>query len=281
MNALVKLRGDPRPLSREVDPIAGLVRVGESLVALDHLELDAPVDGAIYGVALNFKGTLAALSAALYRDPYKLPPKAPVLYLKPPNTWIGYGKPIPCPGGIDQLRMGGTLGAVIGRTACRVAEEEALDYIGGYVIVNDVSIPHESYYRPAIRQQCRDGFCPMGPWVVDRQAISDPAAIEIRISVNGQLRCVSPAANVVRPLPRLIADITEFMTLRAGDVLLIGEPDKAPLAGPGDRVRVEIDGAGWLENPIARAPNDLSPQQRRPSKPERSGCEDELAEPLA
>jgi 5-oxopent-3-ene-1,2,5-tricarboxylate decarboxylase / 2-hydroxyhepta-2,4-diene-1,7-dioate isomerase len=276
MNALVKLRGDPRPLRREVDLIAGLVRVGESLVDLNHLELDAPVDGAVYGVALNSRATLAALGAALYRDPYKQPPEAPVLYLKPPNTWIGYGGPIPCPPGIDRLRMSGTLGAVMGRTAYRVAEEEALDYVGLYVIVNDVSIPHESYYRPAIRQQCCDGFCPMGPWVVDRQAIADPAVIEIRIKVNGELRSVSRAANLVRPLPRLIADITEFMTLRTGDVLLIGAPDNAPLAGPGDRVRVEIDGAGWLENPIARE-DELA--ARRPSKPERSGREDELAEP--
>jgi 5-oxopent-3-ene-1,2,5-tricarboxylate decarboxylase / 2-hydroxyhepta-2,4-diene-1,7-dioate isomerase len=117
--------------------------------------------------------------------------------------------------------------------------------------VNDVSIPHESYYRPAIRQQCRDGFCPMGPWVIDRHAVADPAAVEIRISVNRELRCVSHAANLVRPLPRLLADISEFMTLRAGDVVLVGEPDKAPLAAPGDRVRVEIDSVGWLENPIA------------------------------
>ena len=261
MNALVKMRGEPRAMAREVDPIAGLVRAGEDLVALDRLELDAPVDenAAVCGVALNFRGALAALGAALYRDPYKQPPQAPVLYLKTPNTWVGYGEPIPCPPGVERLRMGGTLGAMMGRTACRVAESDALDYVGGYLILNEVSIPHESYYRPAVRQQCRDGFCPMGPWVVDRYAIPYPAAIEIRIKVNGELRCVSRAADLVRPLPRLIADISEFMTLRAGDVLLIGEPDNAPLAGPGDRVRVEIDGAGWLENPIVRAPNVLSP----------------------
>ena len=117
----------------------------------------------------------------------------------------------------------------------------------------------------------------MGPWVIDRHAIGDPAAVEIRIAVNRELRCVSRAANLVRPLPRLIADISEFMTLRAGDVLLIGEPDNAPLAAPGDQVRVEINGVGWLENPIARALNVLSPQQG-PSEPERSGREDELQE---
>ena len=261
MNAWVKMRGERRPVTREVDPIGGAVRLEAGWIALDRIEPDAPVDGAAYGVALNSKATLAALGEALYRDPYKQPPNAPVLYLKPPNTWIGYGEPIPCPPGVDRLHMGGSLGAVIGRTACRVAEHDALDCVGGYVIVIDVSIPHESYYRPAVRQQCRDGFCPMGPWVMGRDAIADPAAIEIRIKVNRELRCVSHATDLVRPLPRLIADISEFMTLRAGDVLLIGEPDNAPLAGPGDRVRVEIDGAGWLENPIV-SENELAERRR-------------------
>src|SRR5258707_4760170 len=102
----------------------------------------------VYGVALNFKGTLASLGDALHREPYQKPPVAPVLYMKPANTLIGNGAPIPCPRGVPRLRMGGTLGVVIGH---------------GYAIVNDVSIPHKSYFRPAIREQCRDGFCSIGP----------------------------------------------------------------------------------------------------------------------
>ena len=64
----------------------------------------------VYGVALNFKGALAALGDAVHRDPYKKPPEAPVLYTKPANTWISGGAAIPCPGGVPQLRLGGTLG---------------------------------------------------------------------------------------------------------------------------------------------------------------------------
>ena len=188
----------------------------------------------IYGVALNFKAALAALGDAVHRDPYKKPPRAPILYMKPANTWIPGGAPIPCPRGVPQLRMAGTLGLVIG---------------GGYRIVNDVSIPHASYYRPAIREQCRDGFCPLGP-LVDAAALANPYAAEIRIFVNRELRAVNTTANLVRNVPQLIADISEFMTLHPGDVLLVGEPDNAPLAGPGDRVRVEIEGLGALENPI-------------------------------
>ena len=200
----------------------------------------ALVEGSVYGVALNFKAAFAALGDAVNRDPYKKPPVAPVLYLKPANTWIPNGAPIPCPPGV-QLSMGGTLGVVIDRAQPGL--------IGGYRIVNSVSIPHASYYRPAIREQCRDGFCPIGE-EVKKSALADADAAVIRIFVNGELRAANSTANLVRGVARLIADISEFMTLQTGDLLLPGEPDNAPLAGAGDHVRVEIDGLGSLENPV-------------------------------
>jgi 5-oxopent-3-ene-1,2,5-tricarboxylate decarboxylase/2-hydroxyhepta-2,4-diene-1,7-dioate isomerase len=201
--------------------------------------------------ALNFRGTLYALGDSVTRDPYKKAPSAPVLYFKPSNTWIDDGAPIVCPAGIVELRMGGTLGVVIGSKACRVAEGDALSHVAGYVVVNDVSIPHESYYRPAIKERCRDTFHPSGS-VVAAQGI-DPNRLGIRILINGQLRAENSTANLVRSVERLIADITEFMTLEGGDVLVVGEPDNAPLAKIGDRVRVEMDGIGSIENDIAGA----------------------------
>jgi 5-oxopent-3-ene-1,2,5-tricarboxylate decarboxylase/2-hydroxyhepta-2,4-diene-1,7-dioate isomerase len=201
--------------------------------------------GSVYGVALNFKGALAALGDAVHRDPYKKPPEAPVLYLKPRNTWILSGAPIPCPAGVPQLRMGGTLGVCIDRGAPGL--------IGGYAVVNDVSIPHASYYRPAIREQCRDGFCPIGPQLKP-DALSDLASVDIRIYINGELRAENTTANLVRGVPDLIRDISEFMTLHTGDLLLAGQPDNAPLAAVGDRVRVEIAGLGSIENPVEAEP---------------------------
>jgi 5-oxopent-3-ene-1,2,5-tricarboxylate decarboxylase / 2-hydroxyhepta-2,4-diene-1,7-dioate isomerase len=115
---------------------------------------------------------------------------------------------------------------------------------GGYIAVNDVSIPHESYFRPAIRQRCRDGFCVIGSKSIDRQPE------EIRIWINGELRCRASTADLVRSTDRLIADISEFLTLQPGDILLIGEPHDAPLARAGDRVRVEIDGLAPIENEV-------------------------------
>lgn len=157
-----------------------------------------------------------------------------MLYLRPRNTWSASGAAIHLPADTRRLKMAGTVGIVIGR----------LNQIAGYIAVNDVSIPHESYYRPAIRQRCRDGFCVIGAEVTDRQPR------EIRISINGELRCRAGLADLVRPMDRLIADITEFLTLQPGDIVLTGEPHDAPLAHAGDRVRVEIDGLAAIENEV-------------------------------
>jgi 5-oxopent-3-ene-1,2,5-tricarboxylate decarboxylase/2-hydroxyhepta-2,4-diene-1,7-dioate isomerase len=202
--------------------------------------------------ALNFRGTVASLADSFSRDPYKLPPKAPVLYFKPPNTLIGNDDPIPCPSGVAALRMGGTLGVIIGRTACRVREQDALKHVAGYVVVNDVSVPHESYYRPALKERCRDGFHPSGA-MVEGAAVAYPNDLSIRIYVNGDLKAENSTANLVRSVERLIADVTEFMTLGVGDMLVVGEPDNAPLATISDRVRVEIDLVGAIENTIVGA----------------------------
>ncbi len=208
------------------------------------------VSGTLYGVLLNYKGALAALGDAVHKPPYKAPPKAPVLYIKPANTWIGDGAPIPVPSDVEALQMGAALGIVIGRTACRVPAEAALDYVAGYVIVNDVSVPHDSYYRPSIRFKCRDGFCPMGPRLVERARVPDPDALAVRVFIDGALRQQNTTANLIRSTARLIADVTEFMTLSAGDVLLTGVPENAPLARAGQRVAIEIEGVGRLENPL-------------------------------
>jgi 5-oxopent-3-ene-1,2,5-tricarboxylate decarboxylase/2-hydroxyhepta-2,4-diene-1,7-dioate isomerase len=210
----------------------------------------APPRGTVYGALLNYRGALTALGNAVHQPPYKAPPKAPVLYIKPANTWIGDGAPIPVPADVEALQMGAALGVVIGRTACRVPAEAALDYVAGYTIVNDVSVPHESFYRPSIRLKCRDGFCPIGTRIVDRAGVPDPDALAVRVFVDGALLQENTTANLIRSTARLIADISEFMTLGVGDILLTGVPENAPLARAGQRVAIEIEGVGRLENPL-------------------------------
>jgi 5-oxopent-3-ene-1,2,5-tricarboxylate decarboxylase/2-hydroxyhepta-2,4-diene-1,7-dioate isomerase len=203
----------------------------------------------VFGALLNYKGALAALGDQVTQAPYKAPPQAPVLYIKTANTFSADGAAIPLSADVKEVQIGAALGIVIGKTATRVSTDKALDYVAGYVVVNDVSVPHDSFYRPAVRYKCRDGFCPIGE-IVARDAVTNPDALRVCVYINDKLVQENTTANLVRPVARLIADVTDFMTLSPGDVLLVGTPENPPLARNGDQVVIEIEQVGRLSNTV-------------------------------
>jgi 5-oxopent-3-ene-1,2,5-tricarboxylate decarboxylase/2-hydroxyhepta-2,4-diene-1,7-dioate isomerase len=209
----------------------------------------SPRLGTVYGSLLNFRDALEALGGALNRPPYKAPPKAPILYIKPRNTIAADGDAIVVPAGVEALEIGASLGLVIGRTACRVSEAQALEFVSGFVAVNDISVPHASYYRPSMRFKCRDGFCPIGV-PVPRAAVGDPNTLTLRVEIDGVEQQRRSLSGLIRPAERLIAEVSEFMTLHPGDVLMVGVPGGAPQARAGQRVGVAIDGVGRVQNTL-------------------------------
>ena len=215
--------------------------------------MDVPpyrLSGTVYGALLNHRTALQALGDATNRPPYNGAPKAPVLYLKPRNTLAADGAPVAVPPGVAELEIGASLGVVIGRPACRLAADRALESVAGYLIVNDVSVPHLPYYRPSIPCKARDGFCPLGARVVPRAALSSPDALNIRVFIDDELKQTAATSELVRPVAKLLADVTEFMTLLPGDVLAVGVASPAPRIRAGQRARIEIDGLGRLESPF-------------------------------
>lgn len=205
--------------------------------------------GTVYGTLLNHRDALAALGEQVHAAPYKAPPKAPVLYIKPRNTWAEPSAAVGVPADAPELEMGATLGLVIGRTACRVSEADALGFVAGYVVMNDISVPHAAVYRPSMRFKCRDGFCPIGP-VVPASASIDPDALVITVAIDGKVVQRNSTAGLIRPVARLLADVTEFMTLHPGDVLAVGVAAGSPRARAGQRVSITIEGVGELEHTL-------------------------------
>jgi 5-oxopent-3-ene-1,2,5-tricarboxylate decarboxylase/2-hydroxyhepta-2,4-diene-1,7-dioate isomerase len=222
--------------------------------ALDIAAFARPAIGNVYGALLNFRDALESLGGAVNAPPYKAPPRAPVLFVKPRNTWAAAGAAIAVPRGVAALAMGGTLGVVIGRVACRVQEVDARDHIAGYTIANHVSVPHESYFRPSIRENCRDRFCPIGPRIVARDRL-DPDVVTIDVAIDGVSRQRACTRDLVRPVAKLIVEVSEFMTLHPGDVLLVGIAARPPLARAGQAVSVTIDGIGVLDNVLVDEDN--------------------------
>src|SRR6266851_6110900 len=156
------------------------------------------------------------------------------------------GSVVRIPAGTPELEVGACVGVVVGRTACKVPESRALDYVAGYLIVADVSIPHSNYHRPSVRFKARDGYCPLGPAVTARAAVANPDALAIRTYLDGALMQTASTADLIRPAARLLADVTDFMTLATGDVLALGAAGPAPCVSSGRTVTIGIDGLGSL-----------------------------------
>jgi 5-oxopent-3-ene-1,2,5-tricarboxylate decarboxylase/2-hydroxyhepta-2,4-diene-1,7-dioate isomerase len=211
------------------------------------------LSGTVYGALLNHRSAVAALGDAVHRPPYNAPPGAPVLYIKPRNTLAAAGSMVSIPAGTPELEVGACVGMVIGRSACRISESRALDFVAGYLIVADVSIPHADYFRPSIRFKARDGYCPLGPAVTARSDIANPDALTVRCYLDGILVQTASTADLIRPAARLLADVTEFMTLAPGDVLALGAAAPAPRVRSGQTFRIDIDGLGSLGNPFMDA----------------------------
>jgi 5-oxopent-3-ene-1,2,5-tricarboxylate decarboxylase/2-hydroxyhepta-2,4-diene-1,7-dioate isomerase len=215
------------------------------------MDFDVPpfrLSGVVYGALLNHAPAIAALGEAAHRPPYNAPAAAPVLYVKPRNTLAGDGDAIVVPADAPELEIGACLGIVIGSTACRVAEDEALDHVAGYTIVGDISVPHASFYRPSVRLKARDGFCPIGPRVVPRAEVADPDALVVRVQVDGVQVQGTSTGERRRPVARLLAEVSAFMTLSPGDVLLLGASAGAPRVRAGQHSCIAIEGLGELRN---------------------------------
>jgi 5-oxopent-3-ene-1,2,5-tricarboxylate decarboxylase/2-hydroxyhepta-2,4-diene-1,7-dioate isomerase len=217
------------------------------------------LSGVVIGALMNHAAALSALGDAVREAPYKAPPKGPILFIKPRNTLSGNGGGVSIPAASDCLEVGASLGLVIGRTACNVPAESALQHLAGYTLVADLSVPHDSFYRPSIRFKALDGSCLIGPRVAARDEIGNPDDVCLRVSIDGVQVHTASTAGMVRSAARLLSDVSSFMTLRPGDVLMLGVAHGAPQARAGQTFSVEASAIGRLEGRVASEDGTRSP----------------------
>ncbi|HEY2020965.1 fumarylacetoacetate hydrolase family protein [Paraburkholderia sp.] len=229
---LLHPEGDALP--RDVDASAAAALLARGVACR------APVSGSVYGTLLNDRAALDALGDAVHAAPYKAPPKAPILYVKPRNSFAGHRARVVVPDNTSGVEVGASLGIVIGRTATRVSAERAADYIAGYTLVGDLSVPHTNVYRPNVRLRARDGFCVIGPALVAARHVAKPDRLDIAVSLNGAKPFTASTASSVRNVAQLLADVTDFMTLNAGDVITLGVRHGSPVARIGDTATLSI-----------------------------------------
>jgi 2-keto-4-pentenoate hydratase/2-oxohepta-3-ene-1,7-dioic acid hydratase in catechol pathway len=187
----------------------------------------------------------------------------PYFFLKVARqTVIGPNQPIRRPRVVNKLDWEAEIAVVIGRPARNVAAAQALDYIAGYTIINDLSA--RDYIRRAdwpalvsdwMWQKSFDTSAPMGPWITPRSEIADPQNLKINTWVNGNLEQDTHSKWMVFTVREQIEALSQHVTLLPGDVIAtgtgsgVGHP-KGKYMNPGDKVRIEIEGLGTLENPV-------------------------------
>jgi len=180
------------------------------------------------------------------------------VFSKYSNTVIATGDSIVLPNVSNEVDYEAELGFVIGKTAHHVSAADALDYVAGYMPINDVSARD---YQTRISQwtmgKTFDTFAPMGPALVTSDEIADAGNLKIKLTINGEVLQDSNTNKLIFGIPQLVEALTEVMTLEAGDVVSTGTPPGVGMARnpkrymkAGDVVDITIEGLGTLSNPV-------------------------------
>jgi 2-keto-4-pentenoate hydratase/2-oxohepta-3-ene-1,7-dioic acid hydratase in catechol pathway len=191
----------------------------------------------------------------------------PYVFMKPPTTLTHPGSPVKIPAVSPRsIDWECELGVIIGRTCKGVSEHEALSYVAGYTVVNDIS---DRKFRPNAERVNRDKdqffdwqhgkwhdtFCPVGPCVRSAETLADPQSLTLELRVNGQVRQHASTGQMIFPVAAIIAFLSSFVTLEPGDIISTGTPSGVGAASgtflkSGDVLEAEIGGIGRLRNPV-------------------------------
>jgi 5-oxopent-3-ene-1,2,5-tricarboxylate decarboxylase/2-hydroxyhepta-2,4-diene-1,7-dioate isomerase len=215
------------------------------LVAEDAVVWLPPIQPrTIFAVGLNYADHAKELSFQA--------PKEPLIFLKGPRSICGHRAQTRRPADVKYMHYECELAVVIGRTARNVGPGDAHHYVAGYTVANDYAIRDylENYYRPNFRVKSRDAATPLGPWLVDAADVPDPMNLRLRTLVNGRVTQEGSTCDMIFDIPALIAYLSAFMTLDAGDVILTGTPEGLADVKVGDEVITEVEGIGRLQNTI-------------------------------
>ena len=251
--------GALRDLSGVVADIAGAALGRESLGRIKALDLAAlplvqgtPRIGAPVGVVPKFLGI--GLNYRDHAEETGMPiPEVPIVFAKASSCVSGPNDPVTAPAGFERMDFEVELGVIIGERAKRVSEAEALDYVAGYAIANDIS--ERSLQKGGagewIKAKSYDTFGPLGPWLVTKDEIPDPQTLNLTLDLNGARMQTGSTATMIFGVAALVSYISTYMTLMPGDVITTGTPPGVGMARdprvflkPDDEVRATISGLG-------------------------------------
>jgi 2-keto-4-pentenoate hydratase/2-oxohepta-3-ene-1,7-dioic acid hydratase in catechol pathway len=186
-------------------------------------------------------------------------PEHPMVFTKAPTTVVGPNSTVLSHSEItDQLDYEGELAVIIGKQGRGISREEALDYVFGYTILNDITARDiQAKHKQFFLGKSLDTSCPIGPWIVHHSAIDNPNNLDIQTYVNGELRQNSNTSNFIFDIQEIISVLSKGMTLEPGDIIATGTPAgvgkgfKPPkFLKSGDIIKIDIEKIGSLQNTI-------------------------------
>ncbi len=259
--------GDLTGLLRARDDFAGWQPTGRAVHELGQVRLLAPLTspGKVIGAAANYQEHVTESGAA----PLERASLVPRLFLMPPTAITGPDTDVELPDVSGQIDWEAELTVVIGRPAKSVAPAEALDFVAGYTVGNDISARSMDYGFPRdtgdaavgffdwLAGKWPDGFAPIGPYLLTADEIADPQDLAVELRVNGEVRQQASTKDMIFTVAELVAFASRLMTLLPGDVLLTGTPagvgaTTGEFLRPGDVLAVTIAGLGTLTNRTVR-----------------------------
>ncbi|MCU0267887.1 MAG: fumarylacetoacetate hydrolase family protein [Acidimicrobiales bacterium] len=257
-DGIAELDGDDLVPLLDPTAAAAAMRRSTTRVRLDEVRLLAPVPRPpeFLAIGLNY----ADHAAEGGRDT----PDFPIFFNKQTTCVVGPGEDIHAPKASTHVDYEGELGVVIGRRARHVPVEHALTVVGGYLVVNDVSVRDWQRRAPTMTLgKSWDTHGPTGPWIVTADDVADPQDLRLRTYVNDELLQDASTREMVFGIAQQISILSTVMTLLPGTLLATGTPagvgalrQPPRFLQPGDTVRIEIDGIGVLENPVVAEPDD-------------------------
>jgi 2-keto-4-pentenoate hydratase/2-oxohepta-3-ene-1,7-dioic acid hydratase in catechol pathway len=241
--------------------VASAAMRAQSYLSLDAVQLLAPIlrPPKFLAVGLNYADHVAESGSDA--------PKFPIIFNKQSTCVVGSRAPVRMPRVSSALDYEGELGFVIGRRCRSVPRARAHEVIAGYLIVNDISVRDWQLRTPTMTMgKSFDTHGPIGPWLTTSDELDDPHGLRLRTWVNGELRQDSSTKQLIFDCFALVEHLSTAFTLEPGDVIATGTPGgvgiamKPPkLLRVGDRVRVEIEGLGALENEVVSEPDSPGP----------------------
>ena len=214
--------------------------------SVDEVRFLPPVrPSKIIGLVLNYRDHADELGLS--------PGESPLIFLKPPNTLIGHMENIIYPSGAAYVHYEGELAVVIGRKTRNVRSSDALNFVRGYTVANDVTARDfiTNTFRPPVKAKGFDTFCPLGPWVASAEDIDLDGGLQIRTTVNGEVKQEGSTLMFIHTVGEIVEFLSAFMTLYEDDIILTGTPRGISPIKPGDVVDVDIEGIGRLTNRVA------------------------------